>query len=121
MRKVVSLNERKKSEKIRFELVETNIHTRWRCHICGGCMEKGPILCAVKEGPHKGLRICEGCLRAGRKKVNERLERQIKSLEEEISELKSIAGRLDFPTYNEWQAAYKEHERKFLEESEKGN
>ena len=108
-----------KEEKVRFELVSTNVHTRWPCHVCGGCTEKEPILCEVPDGPYKGLRICEFCLQAGKEKVNERLEKQIKSLEDQITELRSLAGRLEFPTYEEWQAAYEEYERAWLEEYEK--
>ena len=45
-------------EKIIFELVETNVFTRWPCSICGGCTEKVPILCEVKTGEYKKNDVC---------------------------------------------------------------
>lgn len=108
-----------KKDKIRFELKETNFLTRWPCDICGGCTEKVPILCEVVTGPYEGLRICEYCLEAGGEEVNMRLKYYIRTLEQRVYELKSMEGRLDFPKYAEWKAAYDEHERLVLEDYKK--
>jgi hypothetical protein len=93
-------------DKIRFALVETNVHTRWPCHVCGGCTEKVSVLCEVEtEGDWKGLRVCETCLEAGQAKIDERLQAQIASLESQAAELRTLVGRLVVPSFEEWQKA----------------
>ncbi len=107
-----------KDNKIVFELVQTYCFTRYPCHICGGCTEKVDILCEVTDGEFKGLRICECCLEAGKEKVDERLKAQIKSLEGRLSELKSFAGRLEFPTYAKWEERMKQAGRDHFDSDE---
>lgn len=102
-----------KDNKIVFEFVQTNCFTRYPCHICGGYTEKEEILCEVTSGEHEGLRICEFCLKAGKEKVDERLNEQIKSLDEQLAELKSFVGRLEFPTYAEWEERTRQAHKKY--------
>jgi hypothetical protein len=91
--------------KIVFRFAPTNFYTRWPCHVCGGCTEKVSILCEVTDGKHKGMRICEECLRAGKRKVDARLRKYIAQLQEEAADLHSLVGRLEIPTYEAWRKA----------------
>jgi hypothetical protein len=93
-------------DKIRFALVETNVHTRWPCHVCGGTTDKVAVLAEVEtEGAWKGLRACETCLEAGQAKIDERLQAQIAALESQAAELRPLVGRLVVPTFEEWRQA----------------
>lgn len=101
-------------EKIIFELVETNFLTRWPCHICGGCTEKEPILCEVKSGEYKGTRVCESCLKCGH--FDDHIRAQIESLEKYAESLKSMIGRIQAPTYEQWEAAMEAYEQRWRED-----
>lgn len=96
------------AKKVVFDFVRTNFLTRWPCHVCGGCTEKVIILCEVARGKHEGLRICEQCLRAGKRKVDTRLRAHIARLEADANELRSLIGRLEAPTYRAWLKAEKQ-------------
>jgi hypothetical protein len=82
---------------IKIELVWTNFYTRWPCRVCGGHTEKVGVLA---EGPG-GIRVCEKCLKAG--DIDARLERHAAELEEIASLTRSLVGRLQVPTFEEWQ------------------
>ena len=84
--------------RIKFELVPTNVFTRWHCHICGGHTEKVSVLCEAE-----GLRICETCLEERR--FDERLESHAGELEQEAARLRGLVGRIDAPTFDEWKDA----------------
>ena len=101
-------------EKIIFELVETNVFTRWPCTICGGCTEKVPILCDVKSGEYKDMLICEQCLKCGH--PDDHIRAQIEGLERYIETLRPLLGRIVAPTYEQWEAAMEAHERRWREE-----
>ena len=101
----------RQADKIVFELVETNYLTRWRCHICGGCTEKEPILCEVKSGEYKGTRVCESCLKCGH--FDDHIRAQIESLERYAESLKSMLGRIQAPTFEQWQDAISEYEQRW--------
>lgn len=101
-------------EKIVFELVETNFLTRWPCNICGGCTEKDPILCEVKSGEYKGMRICTSCLTCGN--YDDNIRAQIDDHERYIKLLKSMLGRIEAPTYDQWWDATNEYEQRWREE-----
>ena len=87
------------SEVLEFKLVQTNVFTRWPCHLCGGCTEKVSILCEAENG----FRICEQCLRAG--DLDAKLIVHAEQLECNAAELRSYVGRLKVPSYAEWHAA----------------
>lgn len=97
--------------KIKFELETTNFYTRWPCHICGGNTEKTAILCESKEGPFKLTRICERCLK--HRNFDERLKKNIQGLREFADVLETMAGRIEAPTYKQWQDAEKQHDDEF--------
>jgi hypothetical protein len=96
-----------------FEFVRTNFFTRFPCHVCGGCTEKVGILCEVKDGPYKGWRVCEQCLKSG--DVDERLQKNIKRVEEELQELRALAGNLVVPSYEQWLDECHAEDEKYLE------
>jgi len=99
--------------KVGFEFVRTNYFTRFPCHICGGCTEKVGILCEVKDGPYKGWRVCEQCLKSG--DVEKRLQENIKRTIEELLELSELAGRLVVPTYEQWLEECHADDERYLE------
>lgn len=98
-------------EKVRFGFVETRFFTRYPCHICGGVTEKDVIIVEVLEGEFKGLRICPFCLESG--DTDGRLQKHIDRLLSEAEELRSLMGRIEAPTYQEWQKKTEEHEREW--------
>ena len=95
------------NQKIVFELVETNYLTRWPCHICGGNTEKEPVLCEVLEGTNKGLRVCESCLK--HRDFDNNLERFAEMLERHAQEIRALIGRVEAPSYEEWETAIQKH------------
>lgn len=89
---------------IRAELVNTNFHTRWECHSCGGRTEKLGTLTEVTHGEAEGFRICETCLEAG--DVPARMLKHADELEEwakkRAASLRDIAPRLQWPAWAEF-------------------
>jgi hypothetical protein len=98
---------------IKFELVETNYLTRWPCHVCGGCTEKHSILAEVTEGPFKGFRACETCMK--KRDFDAKLTAQAERLEEQAACLRAAVGRLQIPTFEEWKDAINRYEKEWLE------
>ena len=91
--------------KVKFQLVKTNVYFRWPCDICGGQTEKIGTLCEVRMGAHKGLRVCEECLKAGADQVDARLKEHVALLREYADTLASLEGHVEIPTFETWQAA----------------
>jgi hypothetical protein len=102
-------------EKIKFEFRQTNFFTRYGCDICSGCTEKVNTLCEVLEGEEKGLRVCERCLEAGKDMADERLKARIEHLGNLADYLRSLIGRLEIPSFEEWQKAEEKAEQDFME------
>jgi hypothetical protein len=86
--------------KIKFELRPAGSFTRRCCHICGGYTEKVGTTIEVVDGPHAGLRACEACLQHG--DIDARLREHVDSLENRVTGLRTLMGRLQVPTYGEW-------------------
>ena len=97
---------------IKLELVETNFLTRWPCHVCGGCTEKHPILAEVTEGPFKDFRACETCMES--RDFDAKLTAQAERLEEHAACLRAAVGRLEVPTFQEWEDAINRHEKEWM-------
>jgi hypothetical protein len=93
---------------IEFELVKTNVLTRWPCTVCGGTTEKvSPLVEAIIEGGDgvsARLRVCEQCLK--NEKIDEELQAHAQHLRRKADFLESLIGQLKVPTYAEWEAAY---------------
>ena len=111
---------------IMVELVETNFLTRWPCTVCGGCTEKVPILAEGRQdlssgdfhvGEYRTIRVCEHCLHAG--EIDARLELNARQLEAQAQLLREIIGRLQVPTFEEWQARYEQYDREWIRDYEK--
>jgi hypothetical protein len=90
------------SDVIEFQLVDTNVFTRWPCDVCDGCTEKVGVLCEAKYG-QKLLRVCETCLRGGQEKIDQTLEEQAVQMELQATYRRKLIGRLRVPTYAEWE------------------
>lgn len=96
---------------IKIEFVRTRFLTRYECHVCGGNTDKNLVLCEVTQGPYKGLRVCETCLREGN--IEERIARHAYELEQAAEELWRLSGRLVVPTYAEWLEAERAADREY--------
>ncbi len=62
---------------------------------------------AEAEVPEGIVRVCESCLERGC--LNERLECQAAQLEEHAQWIRTLTGRLQVPTFKEWQDAEAKH------------
>ena len=103
------------NDTITVELIETSFYTRYPCHVCGGCTEKVSILA---EAPN-GLRVCERCLEDGH--IDERLESHAKVLEDRVTAVRDLIGRLKVPSFAEWKARTEEYEREWPENYKREN
>ena len=121
------VNFKPKSTTIEVGLVEASFLTRWPCTVCGGCTEKVPILAEGRQnlssgdihvGEHRKIRVCENCLQFG--EIDEKLELHARQLEAEAQLLREMIGRIQVPTFAEWQARCEQHEREWVKEYEKG-
>lgn len=95
--------------KVKVELVESCFLTRRKCHVCGGQTEKVPILAEVISGPETGFRVCETCLE--QRDFDAKLNARAQKLEEQAIYLRTLIGKLDVPTYAEYQAAEEKRDR----------
>jgi hypothetical protein len=116
-----------KSKTIKLQLVESQFLTRWPCTICGGCTDKVEILC---ENQKEGIRVCETCLKDGKRKIDARLEEEAASYEKEAASpdeyvasckkkaayLRMLIRQLHVPTFAEWKAAMKEVHKAWAKE-----
>jgi hypothetical protein len=87
--------------RIKINLVYAKAYTRWPCHVCGGCADRVTVLAEGRDDGGDTIRVCETCLKAG--DINARLERHAKNLEDYAIAIRSLVGRLQVPTYQEWQ------------------
>ncbi len=98
------------ADTIKISLTETNFHTRWACHVCGGRTEKDPVLAEGRQdlpnNEYRIVRVCDQCLKgAGGLSIDRRLENYARFLEAEAEITRALIGRLEVPTYAEWEAA----------------
>lgn len=119
------------TDNIKIELTETNFLTRWPCHVCGGTTEKDSVLAEGEQDmPSDGLpgrkyrtvRVCHECLRGdGGLSIDQRLENFALRLEAEAALTRAMIGKLQVPSYAEWEAACRVHgealEREYAEAS----
>src|SRR5450755_1815073 len=99
-----SKNDIPESGPIKIDLVWTNVHMCWPCSVCGGSTDKDSVLA---EGPD-GLRVCHDCMKDG--DFDARLEAHIARKEEHAQFLRTLIGRLQVPTYQEWRDECDRHE-----------
>lgn len=100
---------------IKISLTPTNCLTRWHCHVCGGQTGKDPVLAEGEQDlPSDGLpgrkgrivRVCEQCLKgADGVSLDERLETFARQLEYEAEITRAMIGKLEVPSYAEWEVA----------------
>lgn len=106
---------------VKLKFVPTNVYTRWGCTVCGGCTEKVSVLCEDRTPQEGGarVRVCEQCLKD--RDFDQKLRDQAIGLEQHAAYLRSLIGRLDVPTYQEWLAAEQardaEIEKEFADEA----
>ncbi len=108
-------------KKVVFELVEDNAIVRRPCFICGGYSEKSQIVCEVREGLHKGKMVCEFCVQS--QEIDDILKGHIESLETRAAILRSLIGRVEVPTWEQWEDKFceveREAERRYVEAQNK--
>ena len=109
---------------IKVSLIETNFLTRWHCHVCGGHTEKDPILAeGVQDlGPSddgtgrwwRTVRVCDQCLRGDEGlSIDKRLEKFARWLDTEAEITRAMIGKLQVPSYIEWEAACRKHDEEY--------
>ena len=91
-----------KTEKIKAELVVPGALMRHHCHVCGGTTDRVHVVTRVTEGPHKGLTICEDCLKAG--DIRKKMIKQAELYEYRTKMIRDAAPNIEWPTYEEWKA-----------------
>ena len=101
--------------RIKVELVDTNFFTRWPCTVCGGCTEKVDVLA---EAESDDIRVCETCLEAGN--IDKRLKAHAVQMPNRAEFLNSLVGRLDVPTFADWQDRMKVAEEQWEEYQKQG-
>ncbi len=116
------LNSKPKPTAIEIALVEARFLTRWPCTVCGGCTDKVPILAEGEQalsndGEFRTVRVCENCLQFG--EIDDRLELRARQMEAEAVLLHEMIGRLQVPTFAEWQACCEQYECEWREDYEK--
>ena len=103
------------AEKIELKCEETNVLTRWPCTICGGYTEKHGVLVEGKAPDGSGtIRCCEFCLRVG--EIDARLRKHAERLEAEAAFVRSLMGRLNIPSYDQWVDANEQSEIRDIED-----
>ena len=105
--------------KVKLELVETNFFTRWNCHVCGGNTEKVAILVEVLEGEWKGFRVCETCVKE--RDFDRKLIMHAEELEGFASNLRSLVGRLEVPTLEQYDARCREYDEEWERDFQKSH
>ncbi len=116
---------------IKISLIETNFLTRWQCHVCGGATEKDPVLAEGDQdiGPsgdgkgreHRTIRICDQCLKGDDGlSIDQRLERLAMRFDTEAELTRALIGKLQLPSYAEWEAACREHDEAYCREVAEG-
>jgi hypothetical protein len=95
---------------VKIGFVRSGFLTRHPCHVCGGCTEKVSVLA---EGPER-FRVCETCLKEG--DIDLRLAKHAAQLQAQADFISGLIGRLQVPSYEEWEEAQATEDRLFLEE-----
>jgi aconitase B len=102
------------TKRIKIDLVEGR-GIRLSCHVCGGCTEKGDVLAEGRDDDGDTIRVCETCLKAG--DIDARLEQHAKNLVlgacAYAEEIRALIGRLQVPTYQEYQDKIKQLEYEY--------
>lgn len=100
-------------EKIEMKLVRSFGLTREPCLVCGGFTEKVRIHCVGNDEAEKlRIRACENCLKAA--DIDNRLQQHAAWLDEKAKYLRGLVGRLETPTFVQWQAREAEDEAEFI-------
>lgn len=119
------VNFKPKPPPIKVGLVDKHFWTRWICTLCGDCTEKVSIVAEgrqdlssgdIHDGEHRIVRVCEYCLKAG--EIDARLELGARQFEAQAQLLREMIGRLQVPTFAEWQARCEQQEREWREDYE---
>jgi hypothetical protein len=90
--------------------ISPGTYLRWPCSVCGGETSKTPVLCESDDRgeydgcPEPSIRVCEDCLRGGEKEIHSTLNAHADQLLARAQYLRSLIGRLEIPTYDEWRA-----------------
>ena len=98
-------------EIVKVELVELDIHILTGCGICRYGFKPGAIVARVTSGKHNGFVVCDNCLRA--RDFDDKLAKEAAALEAQAALARSMIGRLDVPTFEQFEAATKAAEKRF--------
>lgn len=79
--------------------------------LCGGCNEKFQVVCLGVDEENALVQLCGECLKSG--DIDGRLERRAQRMEETAKWIRSLKGRIQAPTFKEWEQANEKAEREF--------
>ena len=88
---------------VEVQLIESNVQTRWTCHVCSGHTDKYTVLAEVQGGEYDGFRVCDRCIR--NRDFDDKLQERAASLEAQAAKLRSLSGRLSVPSFRDWEMA----------------
>ena len=94
---------------IKVKLVETDPFTSEVCTVCGFRIPASHGFIGEVGSP--AISVCAACLQSG--EIDQRLEAHAVELLKRAEWLKSLVGRLDVPTYAEWQARMTAEEKRW--------
>lgn len=89
-------------QNIKAKLVVPGVLMRHHCHVCGGTTERVHVVARVAEGPHKGLTICENCLKSG--DIRQKMIEQAELHAYRAKMFRAAAPNIEWPTFEEWKA-----------------
>jgi hypothetical protein len=117
-------NEKNNRKDLVFEMLATNVLTKYQCGVCGGHTNKDLVICSAETGGEYNLVACRHCVKLGN--PDERLKRRIEDLKKdtqrmeytikkskkyieeakkEIDFCKTFFGRMHLPSCEEWEKA----------------
>ena len=99
------------TKEIKFNLIKSDSLIRQHCHICGCRGEREYIWCQVTEGEYKGTRVCTRCIK--NRDFDEVIEKNAQSLEREVEYTRSMIGRLEIPSFEEYNQRTLEEESQY--------
>jgi hypothetical protein len=100
-------------DEIRTQFKAVKQHFHWPGSVCGGHTRGVNGLTESLDGT---VRICERCLKDGQ--IDERLAKHAQHLEEEVRKTRSLIGRLQLPSHEDWLAKERRVDAQRIAESE---
>lgn len=97
---------------MKVKLRETGFQTRRPCAICGGHTQTLPVIASFRDDIGNENVLCKECLRAGGKKIRERLLDRAELLESNAELLRKWANeQWELPSHKQFEQMIKQAEK----------